>query len=112
MKKTQSEQQEVEENQETELVGTSLTQIEDIQKQIANVIVASSVDMVKSVVRGVKRRGSVVGLRFLWSIAGILPRQVAAGSDESALSMKTLAEKLGLYEKPSDSCATLDEHVK
>jgi hypothetical protein len=68
--------------------------------------------MAKGVVRGVKRRGSVVGLRFLWGIAGILPRQAAAGPDEDALSMKTLVEKLGLYKKASTSGSARDEEVK
>jgi hypothetical protein len=111
MKKTKAENK-VRRKQGEQLVDTDLRQIEDIQKQITNVIVAASVEMAKGVVRGVKRRGSVVGLRFLWGIAGVLPRQAAAGLDEDALSMKTLVDKLGLYKKPSTSDSASDGEVK
>jgi hypothetical protein len=111
MKKTKAKEK-VKRKLGKQLVDADLRQIEDVRKQITNVIVAASLEMAKGVVRGVKRRGSVVGLRFLWGIAGILPKQAATGLDEDALSMKTLGEKLGLYKKlPTSGCAR-DEEVK
>ena len=82
-------------------VVKDMENIEDVKRQIAEVITAASVQMTESVIRAVNERGSVVGLRFLWSIAGMLPRPAPAEADPGALSMKTLIEKLGLHEKSS-----------
>jgi hypothetical protein len=72
---------------------------EDVKRRIADVIMAASVEMTESVIRTVNERGSVIGLRFLWSMAGILPNLASSRADQDAFSMKTLIEKLGLHEK-------------
>jgi hypothetical protein len=74
---------------------------EDVKRQIAEVITAASVQMTVSVIRAVNERGSVMGLRFLLNMAGLLPQTATGEADQDALSMKTLIEKLGLHKKPS-----------
>ena len=74
---------------------------EHLKRQIAEMISAASVQMTESVIRTVNERGSVLGLRFLWNMAGILPKSATVEADQGALSMKTLIEKLGLHEKSS-----------
>lgn len=68
------------------------------REEIGREIVASSVDMTKSVIRMVKRRGNATALRFLWSLADMPLRATAGESNKNALSMKSLIRKLGLRE--------------
>jgi hypothetical protein len=79
--------------------------VEDVKRQIAEVITTASVQMTESVIRTVNERGSVLGLRFLWNMAGLLPKSATGEADHGALSMKTLIEKLGLQEKSSTAAA-------
>jgi hypothetical protein len=83
------------------LVVKDTEKTEDVKRQIAEVITAASVQMTESVIRTVNERGSVTGLRFLWNMAGIVPKSATGEADQGALSMKTLIEKLGLHEKSS-----------
>ena len=83
------------------LVVKDTENTEDVKRQIAEMITAASVQMTESVIRTVNERGSVLGLRFLWSIAGMFPKSATGEADQGALSMKTLIEKLGLHEKSS-----------
>jgi hypothetical protein len=82
------------------LVVKDTENTEDVKRQIAEMITAASVQMTESVIRTVNERGSVLGLRFLWNMAGMFPKS-ATGEAQGALSMKTLIEKLGLHEKSS-----------
>ncbi len=89
---------------EGEFSAVALTAAETadkVRQEIRDVIVASSLDMTKSVVRAVKRRGSAASMRFLWSIAGIMQEPVSAPRETDVSSLQTLMDKLGLYEKPS-----------
>src|ERR1700694_3464410 len=83
------------------LVVKDTENTEDVKQQITEVITAASVQMTESVIRTVNERGSVLGLRFLWNIAGMFPKSATGEADQGALSMKTLIEKLGLHEKSS-----------
>jgi hypothetical protein len=83
------------------LVVKDAENTEEVKRQITEVITAASVQMTESVIRTVNERGSVLGLRFLWNMAGMLPKSATGEADQGALSMKTLIEKLGLHEKPS-----------
>ena len=83
------------------LVVKGTENAEDVKQQITEVITAASVQMTESVIRILNERGSVLGLRFLWTMAGLLPKSAPGEADQGALSMKTLIEKLGLHEKPS-----------
>jgi hypothetical protein len=83
------------------LVVKDTENTEDVKRQIAEMIMAASVQMTESVIRTVNERGSVLGLRFLWNMAGMLPKSATGEADQGALSMKTLIEKLGLHEKSS-----------
>jgi len=87
------------------LVVKDTENIEDVKRQIAEVITAASVQMTESIIRTVNERGSVLGLRFLWNMAGMLPKSATGEGDQGALSMKTLIEKLGLHEKSSTDAA-------
>jgi hypothetical protein len=82
---------------------------EDVKRRIAEVITAASVEMTESVIRTVNERGSIMGLRFLWSMAGILPNPASTQADQDAFSMKTLIEKLGLHEKSSTEAVHSEE---
>ncbi len=81
-------------------------QADRVRQEIRDVIVASSLDMTRSVVRTVKRRGSAASMRFLWSIAGIMQEPAAAKVVPTRSSLQTLMAKLELYEKPA--VATVD----
>jgi hypothetical protein len=83
------------------LVVKDTENTEDVKRQIAEMITAASVQMTESVIRTVNERGSVLGLRFLWNMAGMFPKSATGQADQGALSMKTLIEKLGLHEKSS-----------
>jgi hypothetical protein len=83
------------------LVVKDTENIEAVKRQIAELITAASVQMTESVIRTVTERGSVLGLRFLWNMAGIVPKSATGEVDQGSFSMKTLIEKLGLHEKTS-----------
>ena len=67
-----------------------------VRDEIANVIVGSALDMTKSVIRMVNKRGSVTAMRFLWSLADMSSATVAGKAKNNALSMVALTRRLGL----------------
>jgi nitrogenase molybdenum-iron protein alpha/beta subunit len=79
-------------------------ELQDARNRVINVIVDSSVDMTKRVVRSVDEKGSVSALRFLWEVAGMFPTSASGDAGEQESVAKSLIEKLGLYE----DCSTID----
>jgi hypothetical protein len=67
-----------------------------VRDEIKSVIVESALDMTKSVIRAVNKRGSVAAMSFLWSLADMSSGTVGGKAKKNALSMTSLTRRLGL----------------
>jgi len=74
-------------------------ELQDARNRVLNVIVDSSVDMTKRVVRSVNEKGNVSALRFLWEVSGMFPTSASDDVEEQESVAKSLIENLGLYEE-------------
>ena len=74
-------------------------ELQDARNRVINVIVDSSVDMTKRVVRSVNENGNVSALRFLWELSRMFPTSASDDVEEQESVAKLLIEKLGLYEE-------------
>jgi hypothetical protein len=78
-------------------------EMQEARDQVTNVIVDASVDMTKRVVQSVNERGSVMGLQFLWKMAGMFPVPEGRERPGRGSLAQTLIEQLGLCEEIPES---------
>jgi hypothetical protein len=78
-------------------------EMQEARDQVTNVIVDASVDMTKRVVQAVNERGSVMGLQFLWKMAGMFPAPEGRDRPGRGSLAQTLIEQLGLCEEIPES---------
>jgi len=74
---------------------------QDARNRVINVIVDSSVDMTKPVVRSVNEKCDASALRILWEVSRMFPMSASddVEEEEQESLAKSLIEKLGLYEE-------------
>jgi hypothetical protein len=78
-------------------------EMQEARDQVTNVIVDASVDMTKRVVQAVNERGSVMGLQFLWKMAGMFPAPEGRDRPGRGSLAQSLIEQLGLCDEIPES---------
>lgn len=103
-------------NRRGKSVSSSEKRARAVRDEIKSAIVDSALDMTKSVIRMVNKRGSVTAMRFLWSLADMSSETVAEKPKKNTFSMISLTRRLGLREgsnaktTASDGSSKVESH--